>query len=100
MSLSPEWTKVLEAHCKRVVDSMSLDELKAYSRQMMSSSFFGDGRSFLDTQDDLVEDIVEHCNAHEENGVLAARQFIIGCGVSEEDTDNALIDYHLANFFS
>jgi hypothetical protein len=73
---------------------MSFEELKAYARQMMSSSFLGDGRDFLDTQEDLVEDIVEHCNTHEENGVLAARQFIIGCGVSEEDADNALIDYN------
>ncbi len=94
MSLSPEWTKVLEAHCKRVVDEMSLDELKTYARLLMSSSLsgysVGGGRDF----EYLVEDIVEHCNAYEENGVLAARKFIIGCGVSEEDADNALIDYN------
>ncbi len=94
MSLTPEWTNVLEAHCKRVVDKMSLDELKAYARQMMSSSFFDDGHDCLDTQDDLVVDIVEHCNAHEKNGVLVAKQFITSCGVSEEEADNALIDYN------
>ncbi len=94
MSLSPEWTNVLEAHCKRVVNEMSIDELKAYARQMMCSSLFGGGRDFLDTREDLVEDIVEHCYAQEENGVLVARKFIIGCGVSEVDADYALIDYN------
>jgi hypothetical protein len=94
MSLSPEWTKVLEAHCKRVVDEMSHDELKAYARQMKSSSFdacFGDGDSILE---DLVDDIVSDCDTKAGDAVEAARQFIIGCGVSEEDADNALIDYN------
>jgi hypothetical protein len=89
MSISSEWTKVLDAHCHRVIESMSLDELKAYAHQMKRMSFdasFGDGDTILD---DLIEDVVEYDNACGE-GDKTSKVFLIDCGISEELADETL----------
>jgi hypothetical protein len=92
MSISSEWSRVLDVHCHRVIESMSLEELKAYARQMKQMSFdaiFGDGDTNLE---DLIEDIVEHDNACGE-GITTSRKFLIDCGISEEQADETLKDF-------
>jgi hypothetical protein len=85
MALTPEkLRKILEAHCKRKVQGMDINELRSYALNGLKESFdknpgVGDTDEFL-----LMEDIIEHDHLYGDD-IIHSRKFLMSCGIDKNE---------------
>ena len=90
MLSSQQTNDLLTAHCYRVIDNMSADDLFSYAMQMMMQSFDqnpGQGDTDLEL---LIEDI-----RVTEGGSDEAFDYIVGCGIDKNEVAKTFNHYQI-----
>lgn len=90
MKLTPEQiNKILEAHCKRKVQGMDINELRSYALNGLKEAFdknrgSGDTDVIL-----LMEDIIEHDHCYGDD-IIDSREFLISCGIDKKEAEELI----------
>ena len=89
---SEQLRKILEAHCKRKVQGMDINELRSYALNGLKESF-DKNPGVGDTDEDLlVEDIIEHDHLYGDD-IIESREFLMSCGIDKKEAQELLKDY-------
>lgn len=92
MKLTPEQiNKILEAHCKRKVQAMDINELRSYALNGLKEEF--DKNRGFDDKDVilLIEDIIEHDHCYGDD-IIDSREFLISCGIDKKEAEELIND--------
>lgn len=86
---SEQLHKILDAHCKRKVQGMDINELRSYALNGLKESFdknpgAGDTDEFL-----LMEDIIEHDHLYGDD-IIESRKFLMSCGIDKKEAQELI----------
>lgn len=72
---------LIHDHCQRVIDNMNHDDLIAYAKDQMVSSFIYGGYV---RNDNVQEDLLNDMMLHEEGDSDSVYEFMVGAGIDED----------------